>query len=270
MVAELCPDSSWLDLSDACVRTSLSAIAPAAFVFVICLFAIIPVPTFARPFTNAIKSPFRSFLTLREAEALVIQAEKTDDIVVDNAVPLWRTILLSFVALVQALVWTAIGTYSLITNKDHVWTGIAPLLIAATWVYASCKAVFWAKPTIHFDLFTLFMLHLVLGIVMFGGTLYEHEIFGVPLPPRFQFFGLIVNLVAVLVVLGVVGNMPFELPSNHVKKEDIVGRCAVSPFAFSCSHSRYSMSSTPLKIMPPCGSGSPFPGFTRSSSAVQT
>ncbi|KAJ8589109.1 P-loop containing nucleoside triphosphate hydrolase protein [Rhizopogon salebrosus TDB-379] len=221
MVVQLCPDSNGLDLSDACVRTSLSAIIPAAFVFVLCLFSVIPVPAFARQLTNAIKSPFRAFLPLREAEALVVQAEKPDDIVVDNAVPLWRTVLLSFVALVQALVWTAVGAYSLITGNHHLWTAIAPLLIAATWIYASCKPVFWAKPTIHYDLFTLFVLHLVLAIVMLGGTLYEHEIFGVPLPSRLSFFGLVANLLAVLLVLAVVGNMPFELPSNYVKKEDI-------------------------------------------------
>jgi hypothetical protein len=221
MVVQLCPDSNGLDLSDACVRTSLSAIIPAAFVFVLCLFSVIPVPAFARQFTNAIKSPFRAFLPLREAEALVVQAEKPDDIVVDNAVPLWRTVLLSFVALVQALVWTAVGAYSLITGNHHLWTAIAPLLIAATWIYASCKPVFWPKPTIHYDLFTLFVLHLVLAIVMLGGTLYEHEIFGVPLPSKLPFFGLVANLLAVLLVLAVVGNMPFELPSNYVKKEDI-------------------------------------------------
>ncbi|OJA13396.1 hypothetical protein AZE42_08993 [Rhizopogon vesiculosus] len=222
MVAELCPGSNLLDLSDACVRTSLTAIVPAAFVFLLCLFpVIIPIPAFARPLVNAILSPFRDFLPLREAEALVFQADKTDGIVVDNAAPLWRTVLLSFVALVQALIWTAVGTYSLITTKDHVWMGIAPLLIATTWVYACCKAVFRPKPTIHSDLFTLFVLHLVLGIVMLGGTVYEHEILGVPLPPRLSLLGLISNLVAVFVVLAVVGNMPFELPSNHVKKEDI-------------------------------------------------
>ena len=223
MTPELCPDSNPLDLSDDCVRTSFSAVVPAAFVFILCIFSILPIPAFVRPLTNAITSPFRPFLTLREAEALVTQAEKTDDIVVDNSIPLWRTILLSFVALIQALAWTALGSYSLITNKDHLWMGIAPLLIAATWVYASCKAVFYPKPTIHFDLFTLFVLHLVLGIIMLGGILYEHEVFDVPLPSPLPFFGIIANLDATLVVLIVVGNMPFALPSNLVKKEDIVG-----------------------------------------------
>jgi hypothetical protein len=69
------------------------------------------------------------------------------------------------------------------------------------------------------------MLHFVFGIILLGGALYEHEVFGVPLPPKLSFLGLISNLLATLVVLTVVGNMPFELPSDRIKKEDIVGRC---------------------------------------------
>lgn len=221
MVVQLCPGSNALDLSDACVRASLGAIVPAALVLALCLFSISCIPAFARPLTNAITFPFRSFLTLREAEALDSQGEKTGDVVVDKTVPLWRTVLLSFVALVQALVWSAAGAYIIITNKTYTWTGIAQLLIAATWIYASCKPVFWPKPTIHFDLFALFMLHFVFGIILLGGALYEHEVFGVPLPPKLSFLGLISNLLATLVVLTVVGNMPFELPSDRIKKEDI-------------------------------------------------
>ncbi|KAG1750553.1 uncharacterized protein EDB91DRAFT_1108133 [Suillus paluster] len=230
-MVQFCPDSDALDLSDACVRASLSAIVPAAFVFALCLFSIIPIPAFARPLTTAIKSPFRTYLTLREAEALDVEGENTGDIVTDNTVPLWRTVLLSFVALVQALVWTAVGAYSIIMDKAHVWAGIAPLLIATTWIYASCKPVFWPKPTIHYDLFALFVLHLVLGIILLGGTVYEHEVLGVPLPPKLPFVGLISNLVAILVVITTVGNMPFELPSNRIKKEDIYVKYSPEDYA---------------------------------------
>ncbi|KAG1773289.1 hypothetical protein EV702DRAFT_1131440 [Suillus placidus] len=220
-MVQLCPGSNALDLSDVCVRTSLGAIIPAALVLALCLFSISRIPAFARPLTSAIELPLRSFLTLREAEALDGQGEKTGDVVVDNAVPLWRTVLLSFVALVQALLWSAAGAYSIITTKAYIWMGIAQLLIAATWIYASCKPVFWPKPTVHFDLFALFVLHFVFGIILLGGTLYEHEVFGVPLPPQLQFLGLISNLIAILVVVTIVGNMPFELPSNRIKREDI-------------------------------------------------
>ncbi|KAG1809100.1 uncharacterized protein BJ212DRAFT_1484598 [Suillus subaureus] len=221
MGIRLCPGSNALDLSDACVRASLGAIVPAALILALCLFSILRVPAFARPLASAIKSPFRSFLTLREAEALDNQGEKTGDVIVDNTVPLWRTVLLSFVALIQALLWSAAGAYNIITNKAYIWTGITQLLIAATWIYASCKSAFWPKPTIHYDLFTLFVLHFAFGIILLGGTLYDHEVLGVPLPPQLPFLGLIFNLIAILVVMTVVGNMPFELPSDRIKKEDI-------------------------------------------------
>ncbi|KAG2344835.1 hypothetical protein BDR05DRAFT_1016249 [Suillus weaverae] len=220
-MVQLCPGSNALDLSDVCVRTSLGAIIPAALVLVLCLFSISRIPAFARPLTSAIELPLRSFLTLREAEALDSQEETTGDVVVDNAVPLWRTVLLSFVALVQALLWSAAGAYSIITAKAYIWMGTAQLLIAATWIYASCKPVFWPKPTVHFDLFALFVLHFVFGIILLGGTLYEHEVFGIPLPPQLQLLGLISNLIAILVVVTIVGNMPFELPSSRIKREDI-------------------------------------------------
>lgn len=221
MVVQLCPGSNALNLSDACVRTSLSAIVPAALVLAFCLFSIPRIPPFARPLTNVIKFPFRNFLSLREAEALDSQGENTGDVVVDNTVPLWRTIVLSFVALVQALVWSAAGAYNIVMNKAFVWTAIAQLLVATTWIYASCKPVFWPKPTIHLDLFALFVLHFVFGVILLGGTLYDHQIFGVPLPPQLPFLGLISNLIAILMAMTVVGNMPFQLPSNRIKKEDI-------------------------------------------------
>jgi hypothetical protein len=102
-------------------------------VFILYLFSIIPIPAFARLVTNAIKSPFRAFFPLREAEVLVVEVEKPDDIIVDNATPLRRTVLLSFISLIEAHVWTVVDAYSIITGKHHLWTGIAPLLIAATW-----------------------------------------------------------------------------------------------------------------------------------------
>ncbi|KAG2056641.1 hypothetical protein BDR06DRAFT_952711 [Suillus hirtellus] len=230
MVIQLCPGINAPDLSDACVRTSLAAIVPAALVLALCLFSIPRIPAFARPLASAIKSPFRSFLTLREAEALDSQGEKTDDLVIDNTIPLWRTVLLSFVALVEALVWSAAGAYTIIMNKAYIWPGIAQLLIAATWIYASCKPVFWPKPTIHFDLFSLFVLHFLFGIILFGGTLYEYEVFGVPLP-QLPFLGLVSNLIAILVLLTIVGNMPFELPSNRIKKEDIYVKYSPEDYA---------------------------------------
>jgi hypothetical protein len=69
---------------------------------------------------------------LHKVEVQLVKVEKLDDTIIHNAAPLWPTVLLSFVALIQVLVWTVVGAYSLVTDKHYLWTSIAPLLIAAT------------------------------------------------------------------------------------------------------------------------------------------
>ncbi|KAF8836435.1 P-loop containing nucleoside triphosphate hydrolase protein [Paxillus ammoniavirescens] len=229
MVFQLCKDSGPLDWSDPCIRSSWAALAPAIFVAVLCIFSIpFPLPAPLSKLVTYITAPFQSFLTLREAEALdaaaatEIFADDTSEIVaVDNAVPLWRTVALAFIALVQALLWLAAGAYSLTTDREHVWIGVCAVSIGATWVYGVCKPVFWPRATAHVDLFAIYVLHLVFAILLLGGTLYDHEILNVPWPSRLQFAGLIINLVAVCFELALVSTMPMELPSSRVNKEDI-------------------------------------------------
>ncbi|KAH7911841.1 hypothetical protein BJ138DRAFT_1125686, partial [Hygrophoropsis aurantiaca] len=223
MAIHLCDTSGPFDFSDPCVRSSWSAFLPAAFVFALSIFAIrFPVPNFARKVTNAIRLRFTTYLTLHEAEALDADAPTTaTESDPQGNVPLWRTLVFSFIGLFETLVWLAVGAYSLATDKTHIWFGVFPILIASTWLYATCKPVFWAKATVHYDLFTLYAIHLVSGVLLVGGALYEHKIFGVPLPPQLTLSALIVNLVAILVVLITVVEMPFALPSSRVKKEEV-------------------------------------------------
>ncbi|KAH7922269.1 P-loop containing nucleoside triphosphate hydrolase protein [Leucogyrophana mollusca] len=223
MGIHLCEDSSPFDFSEPCIRSSWGALLPAAFVLALCILAIpIPVPSFAKKVTNLVRARWQTYLTLHEAEALdADDATTASEVGQQGSVPLWRTLVFAFVGLFQTLVWLAVGAYSLATDRPHIWLGVSPILIALTWLYATCKPVFRAKATIHYDLFGLFVVHLVTGVLLLGGALYEHKIFGVPLPPHLTFAGLIVNLVAVLVVLTTVVGMPFALPSDRVKKEDI-------------------------------------------------
>ncbi|KAF8554053.1 hypothetical protein OG21DRAFT_1497299 [Imleria badia] len=220
--SQLCGGSSPLDLSDPCVRASWAAFAPAVFVAALCLFAIpLPLTVFARKFGRALKSPWDQFLTLREAEALDADEPIPDDTVSNTAVPLWRTVALAFVALVQALIWLSAGAYILVTHELDTWTGVCALLVGSSWVYGVCKPVFWPKPTAHFDLFTLYLVHLVFGVIVLGGIVYDNRVLHVPLEPRIRFACLIFNLVAVLLELALVSTMPMDLPSSRVNKEDI-------------------------------------------------
>lgn len=222
---QLCGRASPLELSDSCIRATWAAFAPAIFVAVLCLFSIpLPLPAFARKLVCTLKSPLDSFITLREAEALDAGEPVQDDAeyATNSAVPLWRTVALAFVALVQALIWLSAGAYILVTHEHDTWTGVCAVLIGSTWVYGVSKPVFWPKATAHLDLFWLYFAHFVFGVVLLGGIIYDHEIFHVPLEPRIEFAGFIFNLVAILVELALVSTMPMELPSSRINKEDIV------------------------------------------------
>lgn len=58
---------------------------------------------------------------------------------------------------------------------------------------------------------------------MLGGVLYAHYNVGDALPGRLEAAGLGGNLALVILALVVVINIPMAVPSNRVKKEDIVG-----------------------------------------------
>ncbi|KAH7909133.1 ABC transporter type 1, transmembrane domain-containing protein, partial [Hygrophoropsis aurantiaca] len=223
MAIHLCDNSGPFDFSDPCVRLSWSTFLPATFVFALSIFAIrFPIPKFSRKVINAIQVRVTTYLTLHEAEALDADAPATvTESGLQGNVPLWRTLVFSFIGLFESLVWLAVGAYSLATDKTHIWFGVSPILIASTWLYATYKPIFWAKATVHYDLFSLYAIHLVSGVLLVGGALYEHKIFGVPLPPQLNLSALIVNLVAILVVLITAVEMPLALPSSRVKKEEV-------------------------------------------------
>ncbi|KAF9219896.1 P-loop containing nucleoside triphosphate hydrolase protein [Gyrodon lividus] len=224
---QLCGSSSGhFDFSDACTRASWSALLPSALVAVLCMFSLrVPLPSIFHNFATCVRAPLHAFLTLHEAEALdeaVHRAESVlnDDqlLAVDGAFPLRWNGLLTFIALVQVLACFASGMYSLITGNDDSWIAITTIFVGLTWVYGLCKPTFWPKPTAHLDLFALYVIHLLLAVLLIGGTIYEYEILHVPMPPGLQLFRMAVNLVAVVAGLAVVITMPFELPSVRVKK----------------------------------------------------
>ena len=180
----LCGDSGLFDFAEACVRKSWAAAVPALFVFILCVFSV-PIPSPVRKLGSGIPNPFEPFMTLHEAEALdassddkasvAADADGRAEVLVKHDVPLWRTLLLSWLALLQVLVWLAVGAYSLATDGAHLGTGVCYVAISASWVYAVCKPVFWPKQTAHLDLFIVYAAHFVFGVLMLGGVIFEHK-----------------------------------------------------------------------------------------------
>ncbi|KAF5378205.1 hypothetical protein D9615_007536 [Tricholomella constricta] len=65
----LCSDSGPFDFRDPCVRSSWSVLLPALLVFALCLFSL-PLPTQLQHLFAILARPFRTYLTLDEAETL--------------------------------------------------------------------------------------------------------------------------------------------------------------------------------------------------------
>lgn len=252
----LCTDAGPFAFHDPCVRFSWSALLPAAFVFSLCLFSLpIPVPHILAKFFTLLKSPFQSYLNLHEAEALDIGAgtankqviADTDrdanavdltklEVEVPNAVPLWRTVAFAFVGLVEALSWLSYGSYNLINllsdsdsrpnyshaiHPDFLGPLVSPFIIALSWVYTVVRPVVRPTAMPPYDLFVVYCAHLVMGILLLGGELFDYGVVG-STPPMLVTLALSANLAAVLGLLVVLGSMPLAVPSNRVKKEDIV------------------------------------------------
>lgn len=223
----LCPNAGPLDFGNSCVRTSWSALLPAIFVFLLCTPSLLPKGS-SRIF-GPLRGQFTQYLTLHEAEALDLsgatlldEREVTTQVEVENLVPLWRTIVLAFVALIESFFWLATAGYTFTVGTDSPWSGISSVLIALTWVYAACRPVAKPQPTPPYDLFVLYTIHLVMGIILVGGIVHSNDVYGTPMPPTAVLVVLALNLVAILVVLGVVVNMPMGIRSNRVNKSDIV------------------------------------------------
>ncbi|KIJ64255.1 hypothetical protein HYDPIDRAFT_91004 [Hydnomerulius pinastri MD-312] len=224
MAFRWCEGSGPFEFSDACVRASWSALLPLGLVATLCILSVqIPFPKAVRDLGVRVRPHFRPFLTLHEAEALdvtvpIVSNDHCARLPMKATTHLWRTGLLTFLALIQVLSWLAVGAYSFFIDQEHVWAGTCAILVGVTWMYGVCKPVFWPKATAYFDLLTLYVAHLLVGILLLGGVIYDYKLSHVPLPPRVQLFGMMFNVVVVLISLAVVVTMPIELPSTSVRQ----------------------------------------------------
>ncbi|KAF9027408.1 multidrug resistance-associated ABC transporter [Hymenopellis radicata] len=213
----LCNESGALDFHDACIRGTWATIPATVLVVVFCLFSLpIKVPAAVRKATK----PFRTFLTLHEAEALDIQDEK-ETLEIPIVVPVWRTVVFALLGLVEALCWVGEGSYRAVSTPSDVWGIVRAFLIAATWLYTVVRPVVSPAATPPYDVFVVYILHLIGGILMLGGALYDAAVFGFPLPHGIILAGLYANPIITIVLLAVVMGMPLDVPSSRVRKADI-------------------------------------------------
>ena len=78
------------------------ALLPFSFFLALCLFPI-PVPSFLRKVHTIVKAPFQEYITLHEADALDIEVEEKDGELVEESIPLWRTLVCVFVGITETI-----------------------------------------------------------------------------------------------------------------------------------------------------------------------
>lgn len=221
-----CPDAGWVDLGDACVRKTWAALIPTFLVLAFCAVKFHPpFPAPIRRLVRAVKAPFEQFLSLREAEALLIPG--TNEIEVEDAaqydIPVWRP-LLAIVGVAQCVAWIGISAFSFATEA-RVWSGISEMLISSTWMYTAVRAATHLTATPPYDLFALYLVYFATAVIQLAGYLFEYSVDGVPLPSRLVLVGMGVNVASTSIVLLAVLTMPLNVPSSRTDVAQIV-RCS--------------------------------------------
>ena len=209
------------DFQSQCVREIWGSFLPAGLILVLC-FLSIPIPHAL----DVLCSPFKTYITLHEAEALDGNIDKisTQDDMGDSVetVPHWRTVVFVFVGIVQCLSWIAHGSYRLHNDPRDIFGGVLPFLVAIAWLYTIIRPISHPITTSPFDLFSIYLVLFCVGSLRIGGILFDHNVFGSPWPSPITLVALSANLLALLVLLIVVLNTPLALPSNRINKKDVV------------------------------------------------
>ncbi|OCH88899.1 multidrug resistance-associated ABC transporter [Obba rivulosa] len=218
----LCTDAGGLfALGRECARTFWRAAVPLAFLAVV-LLTFVPLPAALRTPAARLARPFTNFLTLPEAEALLAADGAPAGRAGKDAprVPLWRSLLLSWIALGETLAWLTVGSYRLVSDPLHPSDGLQYVAVALPWFYAALRPIVAPAATVPLDLLVLVVLELVLNALAFGGLLYDHTIYDYPLSSA-ELAAHVVNLCTIAVLLLVILQMPLAIPSPRIKKDSI-------------------------------------------------
>jgi hypothetical protein len=236
MSSRLISSETWhLDLDLSYSRSFWGALVPAAFVFLLSV-VVIPLPTWLCNLMRPIKEPFTPFLTLQEAEALDAAAiaeskaafgeagQGEADAVAEHVESrhFWKSLLLSWFALIETLVWLGIASFTIMQDeRDPVYLA-SPFVLALTWLFATVRSVVRPKLTPPYDLFTLYLIYTAFELVSLGAFAYNHHAYGTPLPPSLILTAHILNLCVLFILVAIVLSMPLSIPSRRVEKAKIV------------------------------------------------
>lgn len=216
--------NKWFDFSEPDVRVAWSSIVPVAFVVLLSI-SFIPLPAPLSKILDYIKTPFRTYLTLPEAEAYAEGNTPTGESPTKSAAPIWFTLFLTWTALLELAFWIGLATYKLATASDgreDIKYAVLALLKAFSWLYASIKPVLRPTATPPYDLFCLYIIQFITGDLELGGILFDHYVFGLSLPGKFVVAAHVTNIVIIVVLIIIVLSRPMGIPSERVDPSEIV------------------------------------------------
>lgn len=214
----LCTETSW---ANPCTRSYLQSLPP--FILILAILCIyIPLP---KTLSRAIQSAFTPFLSLEEAQALLdkdLLSQEGEHSVSKPKPPLWRTMCLSSLALVETVGWLILACYRLVAlTGSPDYRVISPFLSFLSWLPAVVIPVFRPTLTPPYDLFSFYVFQLVTGAFRFGTIWYDRDALGVPVK-AWDVAGTAADLVVILSLLVIVLRMPLNVPSNKAVEEKIV------------------------------------------------
>jgi hypothetical protein len=216
-----CPDTTLLDLRDACIRRTWAALLPTLLVLAFCAVKFHPpLPEPIRRLVAVVRAPFTQFLSLREAEGYLAPGLESIDDEEPVYAPVWRP-LLAAIGLAQCVAWVGIAAFSFAAEAP-VWQGIGELLIGGTWMYTAVRAATHLAATPPYDLFALYIVSFVTGLIQFAGYIFEYSVADTPLPGRPVLVGMFANVGSTLLALLAVLQMPLNVPSSRVDVAQIV------------------------------------------------
>ncbi|KAJ7035492.1 hypothetical protein C8F04DRAFT_1221175 [Mycena alexandri] len=217
----MCGKSGPLDFEDSCVRSSWSAVLP---LLVVLPLSISYLPVRLPGSFKKCKAIFTTYLTLDEAEALNLPPQELSRAFEEPRIeaPRCRTLLFTFAGLLQTIGWIASAVlYFLAANPVDAWTLTQPVLVAFSWLYTAVRTAASPPVTAPYDLFSVYVLQFAGGILTLGGHLFDSAVGVETLPPTPVLMALWVNLIIVFVLLYIAVQMPINLPSQRVNKEDV-------------------------------------------------
>jgi hypothetical protein len=171
-------------------------------------------------------------LLLHEAEALGSGPESGYDCGIPeegklvtempNFVPLWRTVVLSFLAILESFIWISYGAYEAYDGEAIILRNFLPFLVAFSWIYAAIRPITRPTATPPYDLLTLYLILFAGSLLQIGGFIFDYGVFGIPFPSTVGLVGQVGNMIVILVLLSIIVRMPVAIPSSRVDRKEIV------------------------------------------------